>query len=105
MAHMLCIQEGEPTFRASSSETQSEDQMWSAGKNFKQSRTLTLQEHPSCFTMKSVRSLLTLRDHMSAGGEWNITREKSPAEPVATMWTRMMPAPSLWPSSVTIVGS
>eukprot|EP00969_Alexandrium_andersonii_P120937 5346062-Alexandrium_andersonii.AAC.1 len=35
---------------------------------------------------------------MSAGGETNTAREKRPAEPGATMWSRMLGQPKLMPN-------
>mmetsp|Transcript_96676 Transcript_96676/g.268774 ORF Transcript_96676/g.268774 Transcript_96676/m.268774 type:complete len:231 (+) Transcript_96676:707-1399(+) len=95
----------EPTFLDSSSETQSASQILCAGSLFRHASSSCCPEHPVPLRMKAVRSSLTVRDQMSAGGEWKITRSKSPADPGDTMWTRMAPAPSLWPCKVTWCGS
>mmetsp|Transcript_70591 Transcript_70591/g.163164 ORF Transcript_70591/g.163164 Transcript_70591/m.163164 type:complete len:210 (-) Transcript_70591:532-1161(-) len=97
----------ENIFRESSSETQSPPHSHCALNLERQANTssASLRWHPSLAIMKSVRSWLVVRDHISAGGECMAARWKSDMEPGATMWARIVPHPSLWPCTVTRDGS
>mmetsp|Transcript_47074 Transcript_47074/g.134324 ORF Transcript_47074/g.134324 Transcript_47074/m.134324 type:complete len:221 (+) Transcript_47074:754-1416(+) len=107
MPKRLPIHCGENGFRASSSAIQSAFQSLDTDTFLRQFITSSGSWFVqfSRLIMNSVRSLLTSRDHMSAGGEWKMARWKRPEEPGDTRCVMMMLAPSLWPSSVTRPGS
>mmetsp|Transcript_89875 Transcript_89875/g.279710 ORF Transcript_89875/g.279710 Transcript_89875/m.279710 type:complete len:233 (-) Transcript_89875:512-1210(-) len=101
---MLRAHLGVPRPRESSSATQSVCQSSSAFFFLSKQRSVLhafLRSQPALLIMNLVRSRLAVRDQKSATGEWKAARWKRPCEPGATMCTRMMPLPSLWPCNVT----
>mmetsp|Transcript_141446 Transcript_141446/g.439641 ORF Transcript_141446/g.439641 Transcript_141446/m.439641 type:complete len:214 (+) Transcript_141446:739-1380(+) len=99
--------EGEVTLLISSSATQSYFQSLPASFLFRQ---LTVLESFGCLhrllsMMKSVCIRFVFGLQTSATGEFMTTRLKRPTDPGATRWERTAPQPSLWPCSVTRVGS
>mmetsp|Transcript_39357 Transcript_39357/g.122706 ORF Transcript_39357/g.122706 Transcript_39357/m.122706 type:complete len:265 (+) Transcript_39357:491-1285(+) len=103
----LWMKLGEPMSRERSSETQSPAQSFCARILLRQRTVFSglLRLHPDSWTTNSVRSSFVLRSHMSAGGETMTALWNSPAEPGATMWSRMLGQPKLMPTKTTRLGS